>query len=91
MNMPMNMPTRIRFLVNDATDIQPSQTTAMLIAAAVARGHSVGLVGVGDLSCGPEGQPWAQVRVLEPGTLCSVWHSRSPRPNANPWPIPISS
>lgn len=68
MNMPMNMPTRIRFLVNDATDIQPSQTTAMLIAAAVARGHSVGLVGVGDLSCGPEGQPWAQVRVLEPGT-----------------------
>ncbi|MDA0267334.1 MAG: hypothetical protein O3A14_10335 [Cyanobacteria bacterium] len=58
---------QITFLVNDPGDIQPSQTTAMLMAAAVARGHRVGITGVGDLSCRSDCQPWAQVRFLEVG------------------------
>lgn len=55
---------KIIFLVNDPTDIQPKQTTAMLIGAAIRRGHHIGLTGVRDLSCQPDGQPWAQIRYL---------------------------
>jgi glutathione synthase len=58
---------KITFLVNDPTGIQPSQTTAMLIAAAVAQGHQVGVVGVGDLSCRSDGQPWGQVYAVPEG------------------------
>ncbi len=57
---------RIVFLVNDATGIKPSQTTAMLISAAVTQGHDVGIVGVGDLSCQSDGEPWAQIRWVAP-------------------------
>jgi glutathione synthase len=56
---------QIIVLVNDANDIQPSQTTAMLIAAAVNQGHRVGVTGVGDLSGRSDGQPCAQVRWIE--------------------------
>lgn len=45
---------RFMFLVNDAHAIQPSQTTAMLIAAA-ARHHTVWVSGVDSLSCRSEG------------------------------------
>lgn len=55
---------KITFLVNDPNDIQPDQTTATLIGAAIHRGHHVGITGVRDLSCQPDGQPWAQVRCL---------------------------
>lgn len=53
---------RFMFLVNDAYAIQPSQTTAMLIAAA-ARHHTVWVSGVDSLSCGSEG-PWACAKRL---------------------------
>ncbi len=56
---------QITFLVNDPTDIQPTQTTALLIDAAVKQGHQVGVTGVGDLACQPQGQPVAQVRWIE--------------------------
>ena len=56
---------QITFLVNDPTDIQPTQTTALLIDAAVRQGHQVGVTGVGDLACQPQGQPLAQVRWIE--------------------------
>lgn len=59
---------QIVFLVNDPTDIQPTQTTAMLINAAVNQGHSVGVTGVSDLACHNDGQPWAQVRWLKEKT-----------------------
>ncbi len=45
---------RFMFLVNEAHAIQPSQTTAMLIAAA-ARHHTVWVSGVDSLSCRSEG------------------------------------
>ena len=54
---------RFLFLVNDADAIAPSQTTAMLIAAA-ARHHSVWVSGVDSLSCQPEGQAWAYAKRL---------------------------
>ncbi|MGB3296810.1 MAG: hypothetical protein WBA76_00975 [Phormidesmis sp.] len=53
---------QVTFLVNDPNDIQPTQTTALLIAAAVNQGHQVGVTGVGDLACQPQGWPSAQVR-----------------------------
>ncbi len=56
---------QITFLVNDPTDIQPTQTTALLIDAAVKQGHQVGVTGVGDLACQPQGQALAQVRWIE--------------------------
>ena len=56
---------QITFLVNDPTDIQPTQTTALLIEAAVGQGHQVGVTGVGDLACQPQGRPLAQVRWIE--------------------------
>ncbi|MEA5464658.1 hypothetical protein [Leptothoe sp. PORK10 BA2] len=55
---------QITVLVNNAQDIQPTQTTAMLIGAAVAQGHRVGIVDVGGLACRADGQPWGQVRRL---------------------------
>ena len=55
---------KITFLVNDAADIQPTQTTAMLIQAAVRQGHQVGVTGVSDLACAPDGSPTAQIRWL---------------------------
>lgn len=54
----------ILFLVNEATAIEASQTTAMLMAAALKQGHRLGVVGVGELSCRDDGQPWGQVRWL---------------------------
>lgn len=59
---------KITFLVNDPTDIQPTQTTAMLISAAVNQGHVVGVTGVGDLAGHSDGQPWAQIRWLKEKT-----------------------
>ena len=56
---------QITFLVNDSADIQPTQTTALLIDAAVKQGHQVGVTGVGDLACQPQGQPVAQVRWIK--------------------------
>lgn len=53
---------RFMFLVNDAYAIQPSQTTAMLIAAA-ARHHTVWVSGVDSLSCRSEG-PYAYAKRL---------------------------
>ncbi len=55
---------QLTFLVNDPTDIQPSQTTAMLIQAALRQGHSVGVTGVQDLQCNREGHPSGRLRQL---------------------------
>ncbi|NJM96666.1 MAG: glutathione synthase [Phormidesmis sp. RL_2_1] len=55
---------QITFLVNDAEDIQPTQTTAMLISAAVNQGHEVAVTGICDLAGQPDGQPWAHIRWL---------------------------
>lgn len=41
---------RIGFLLNGAHDMRPSQTTAMLVARAAARGHAVFTFGVGDVA-----------------------------------------
>lgn len=54
----------ILFLVNEPASIEPTQTTAMLMGAALQQGHCVGIVGVGELSCRDDGQPWGQVRWL---------------------------
>ena len=58
----MNSSCNITVLVNDPCDIQPSQTTAMLIGAAVRQGHHVGVTGVGDVSCHSDGSIWARIR-----------------------------
>lgn len=58
----MNSSDNITVLVNDPCDIQQSQTTAMLIGAAVRQGHHVGVMGVGDLSCHSDGSTWAKIR-----------------------------
>jgi glutathione synthase len=63
----------ILVVVNDATAIEPSQTTAMLINAALAQGHDLWVSGVGDLGCDPDGRPWAFARPVAAGA-----HSRSP-------------
>lgn len=55
---------RFLFLVNGAEEIQPSQTTAMLIAAA-ARHHRVWVAGVGDLCCRDNGDVWAYARPVK--------------------------
>jgi glutathione synthase len=81
---------KITVLVNDANDIQPSQTTAMLIAAAIEQGHSVGITGVGDLAGAPDGQPSAQVRWIEPcktADLNSLMRSIAETP---PTPAPLA-
>lgn len=54
---------RFMFLVNDADAIASSQTTAMLIAAAV-RHHTVWVCGVDSLSCRSEGEAWAYAKRL---------------------------
>ncbi len=54
---------RFLFLVNDVHAIQPSQTTALLMAAA-ARNHTVWVAAVGELSCHGGGQPWACAKQL---------------------------
>ncbi len=41
---------RIGFLLNGAHDMRPSQTTAMLVARAAARGHETVVFGVGDVA-----------------------------------------
>ena len=56
---------RFLFLVNDTDAIQPSQTTALLMAAA-ARHHSVWVAAVGDLSGRSDRQPWAYAKRLPP-------------------------
>jgi glutathione synthase len=60
---------RIVFLVNDATALQPSQTTTLLIAAAITQGQRVWVVGVGDLSCQSDGCPyaWGRLAACVPG------------------------
>ncbi|MGC1307977.1 MAG: hypothetical protein WA885_12165 [Phormidesmis sp.] len=64
---------QITFLVNDATDIQPSQTTAMLISTAINQGHRVGITGVGDLSYQSEEKPCARTRwIAEQGLSLST-------------------
>ncbi len=63
---------QITVLVNDAKDIQPSQTTAMLIAAALEQGHQVGVTGVGDLVGQSDGQPSAKVRWIEQGNSADL-------------------
>ena len=60
----MNSSCNITVLVNDPYDIQPSQTTAMLIVAAVRQGHHVGVLGVGDVSCRTDGCVWAKLHVV---------------------------
>lgn len=54
---------RFLFLVNDVHAIAPSQTTAMLIAAA-AREHTVWVTDVSRLSCRNDGQAWAYAKQL---------------------------
>jgi glutathione synthase len=85
---------QITVLVNDATDIQPSQTTAMLIAAAIAQGHQVGITGVGDLSAQANGQPSAQVRWIDqsieqskPTDLCTLMQRVAETP---PTTVPLA-
>ena len=56
---------RFFFLVNDTCAIAPTQTTAMLIAAA-AKQHEVWVGGVADLSCHNDGQPWVWAKQVEP-------------------------
>jgi glutathione synthase len=55
---------RFLFLVNDVNAIAPSQTTAMLIAAA-ARGYSVWVTDVTALSCANHGLPQAYAKNLK--------------------------
>lgn len=55
----------ITFLVNDAADLEPGQTTTMLIRRAVEAGHAVQVVGVADLAASPEGAVRADVRRVD--------------------------
>lgn len=63
---------QVTFLVNDPADIQPSQTTAMLISTAINQGHKVGVTGVGDLSCQSDSEPCAQTRWINHQNLSLV-------------------
>ncbi|MFT7625795.1 MAG: glutathione synthase [Myxococcota bacterium] len=57
----------IAFLVNDATDIKPDQTTAHLITEARSRDHRVHVAGVGDLALSADGRIIADVVRLDGG------------------------
>ena len=89
---------KIIFLVNDPTEIQPKQTTAMLIASAMKYGFQVGVVGVRDLSCRHDGQPWAQVRFLKPLATTHAQDRREQLVNlvqaiatTHPSPLPLTN
>jgi len=56
---------RFGFAVNRADDVLAAQTTAMLMAAAVRRGHRVCAFGVGDIALAPSGRVVAAARQLD--------------------------
>ena len=60
------------FLVNDVTNIEAKQTTAMLIAEAARQGYEVLVSGVTDLSCSSKGKPMAWARKLMMRTYPSL-------------------
>jgi glutathione synthase len=56
-------------LVNAALELEPTQTTAMLVRAAAATGRRVAVAGVGDVELAADASVWARCRCLPPGPL----------------------
>lgn len=55
---------RLGMLVNDVDRVEPTQTTAMIARAALARGHSLAVFGVDDLTMHPDDRILATARTL---------------------------
>lgn len=58
---------RLLVVVNDPADVQPGQTTAMLVHRAAWREHEVSVCGVGDLGLDPDGRLLVRARRVVAG------------------------
>ena len=56
---------RTLFVVNDAADLDPNQTTTLLIARAQTRGHQVWVASVADLWMSPSDEPLARAASVD--------------------------
>jgi len=79
---------RLGVAVNDARGVMAMQTTAMLLGAAVRRGHRVWAFGVGDVALDASGRATAAARAL-PGAAADAERVVSALADAAPVPLAL--
>lgn len=71
---------RLVFIVNRLSDVDPRQTTAMLIETGIARGHELFAVEADEVSLGPDDEVLLPSRPVRPGHRNQIGHRLTGRP-----------